>query len=197
MTATSLPAVILAGGLSRRIGGGDKGLLPWGGGTLLSAVVARLEPQAAPVALNANGDPARFAALRLPVLPDSVPGHPGPLAGLLAALDWAEALGSPQVLTVPCDAPFLPLDLAPRLLAAGSPAVAASAGRTHPVAGLWPVALRDALREALAAGERRIGAFAAAQDPTSVDFPVLPGSPDPFLNLNTPEDWAAARAWVP
>jgi molybdopterin-guanine dinucleotide biosynthesis protein A len=178
------------------MGGGDKGLLPWGEGTLLAAVLARLEPQAAPVALNANGDPARFTALGLPVLPDPVPGHPGPLAGLLAALDWAEALGRAQVLTVPCDAPFLPLDLAARLLSAGAPAVAASARLTHPVAGLWPVAVRPALREALAAGQRRIGAFAAAQGATPVDVPVRPGSPDPFLNLNTPEDWATARAWA-
>jgi len=188
--------VILAGGLSRRMGGGDKGLLPWGGGTVLSAVRDRLASQAAPLALNANGDPARFAALGLPVLPDPLPGHLGPLAGLLAAMDWAAALGAPLVLTVPGDAPFLPFDLLPKLLEAGPPAIAASAGRLHPVAGLWPVTLREALREALAQGTRRVRAFAQAQGAQAAEFPVPPGGPDPFLNLNTPEDLLAARGWL-
>ena len=192
----STPAVILAGGLSRRMGGGDKGLLPWGGGTVLSAVRDRLASQAAPLALNANGDPARFAALGLPVLPDPLPGHLGPLAGLLAAMDWAAALGAPLVLTVPGDAPFLPFDLLPKLLEAGSPAVAASAGRLHPVAGLWPVTLAEPLREALAQGTRRVRAFAQAQGAQAAEFPVPPGGPDPFLNLNTPEDLLAARGWL-
>jgi molybdopterin-guanine dinucleotide biosynthesis protein A len=192
----STPAVILAGGLSRRMGGGDKGLLPWGGGTVLSAVRDRLASQAAPLALNANGDPARFAALGLPVLPDPLPGHLGPLAGLLAAMDWAAALGAPLVLTVPGDAPFLPFDLLPKLLEAGPPAIAASAGRLHPVAGLWPVTLREALREALAQGTRRVRAFAQAQGAQAAEFPVPPGGPDPFLNLNTPEDLLAARGWL-
>ena len=195
-----IPAVILAGGLSRRMGGGDKGLLPFGRGTVLSAVLARLASQAAPLALSANGDPGRFAALGLPVLPDPVPGHPGPLAGLLAAVEWAAGLGAAQVLTVPGDAPFLPPDLAARLSAqaraAGAPAIAASAGRSHPVAGLWPVALAGALRKALAQGTPRVGAFAAAQGATAVEFPVPPGAPDPFLNLNTPADLAAARRWL-
>lgn len=187
------PAVILAGGLSRRMGGGDKGLRAFGAGTVLSAVRDRLAAQAGPLALNANGDPARFAALGLPVLPDPLPGHPGPLAGILAALLWAEGLGAPAVLTVPGDAPFLPPDLAARLAAAGAPAVAASGGRSHPVAGLWPVALAPVLRAALAEGRLRVGAFAEAAGARAVDFPVPPGGPDPFLNLNTPADLAAAR----
>lgn len=195
------PCVILAGGLARRMGGGDKGLLPLGGGTVLSAVLARLAPQAAPLALSANGDPSRFDALRLPVLPDPLPGHPGPLAGILAAMGWAAGLGADAVLTVPGDAPFLPPDLAARLAArvraSGAPAVAASAGRTHPVAGLWPVALAGALREAIGRGDLRVGAFARAQGATPVEFPVPPGGPDPFLNLNTPGDLAAARRWLP
>ena len=196
MTPDPTPAVILAGGLSRRMGGGDKGLLHWGDGTVLSAIRDRLAPQAAPLALNANGDPARFATLGLPVLSDPLPGHPGPLAGILAALDWAAALGAPQVLTVPGDAPFLPLDLLPRLSEAGPPAIAASSGRAHPVAGLWPVALAFPLREALAQGTRQVQDFASAHGARPVDFPVPPGGPDPFLNLNTPEDVAQARRWL-
>jgi molybdopterin-guanine dinucleotide biosynthesis protein A len=191
-----LPAVILAGGLSRRMGGGDKGLLPLGPGTVLSAILARLAPQARPLAINANGDPARFAALGLPVLPDPVPDHPGPLAGLLAAMDWAAGLGAPAVLTVPGDGPFLPMDLLPRLHEAGLPALAASAGRRHPVAGLWPVALAPSLREALARGTRKVTAFTDTLDARTVEFPVPPDGPDPFLNLNTPEDLALARRWL-
>ncbi len=191
-----VPAVILAGGLSRRMGGGDKGLLPFGGGTVLSAVLARLAHQATPLALNANGDPSRFAALGLPILPDPVEGRPGPLAGLLAAMDWAAGLGAQQVLTVPGDAPFLPRDLAKRLRAAGAPAVGASGGRIHPVVGLWPVDLRDGLRADLVAGLRRVETFATQQGAIAVAFNPEPGGPEPFLNLNTPEDLAAARRWL-
>ncbi|MBP1807201.1 molybdenum cofactor guanylyltransferase MobA [Rubellimicrobium aerolatum] len=191
-----LPAVIVAGGLARRMGGGDKGLLPWGDGTILSAIRDRLAPQAGPLAINANGDPARFASLGLPVLPDPVPGHPGPLAGLLAAMDWAAALGAPHVLTVPGDAPFLPADLAARLRAAGAPALAASGGRAHPIAALWPVTLADPLRRDLAQGLRRVESFAQAHAARVVNIPIPPGGPDPFLNLNTPEDLAAAARWL-
>jgi molybdopterin-guanine dinucleotide biosynthesis protein A len=192
-----VPAVILAGGLARRMGGGDKTLLPLGGGTVLSHVVARLRPQAGPLALNANGDPGRFAALGLPVLPDPLPGHPGPLAGILAALDWAAFLDAREVLTVPGDAPFLPPDLFRKLSETGSPAIAATGGRAHPVVGLWPVELAQAVREALATGTRKVEAFASAQGARAVDFPVPPDGPDPFLNLNTPEDMAQARRWLP
>jgi molybdopterin-guanine dinucleotide biosynthesis protein A len=178
------------------MGGGDKGLLPFGEGTLLSAVLARVAPQAGPVALNANGDPSRFAALGVPVLPDPVEGRPGPLAGLLAAMDWAASLGAPEVLTVPGDAPFLPRDLVRRLRTAGAPAVGASAGRLHPVVGLWPVTLQTGLRADLAAGLRRVEAFATDRGATPVFFEPEPGGPDPFLNLNTPEDLAEARRWL-
>lgn len=191
------PAVILAGGLSRRMGGVDKGLLVLGGGTVLSAILERLAPQAEPIALNANGDPRRFDALSLAVLPDPVEGRPGPLAGILAAMDWAAGLGASEVLTVPGDAPFLPRDLVRRLGEAGAPALAASGGRTHPVVGLWPVTLRSALRADLAAGLRRVEAFAQAQGAISVAFPAEPGGPDPFLNLNTLDDLAEARRWLP
>jgi molybdopterin-guanine dinucleotide biosynthesis protein A len=196
-TQGGVPAVILAGGLSRRMGGGDKGLLPLGGGTVLSAVLARVAPQARTVALNANGEPGRFGALGLPVLPDPVPGHPGPLAGVLAAMDWAASLGADRVLTVPGDAPFLPLDLLERLGEAGPAAMAASAGRSHPVCGLWPVSLAEALRRDLARGLRKVAGFAEAAGAVPVEFPVPPGGPDPFLNLNTPADLAAARRWMP
>ncbi len=191
-----LPAVILAGGRSRRMGGGDKGLLPFGEGTILSHVLARLRPQAAPIALNANGDPGRFAGLGLPVLPDPVPGHPGPLAGILTAMDWAASMGAPAVLTVPSDAPFLPFDLLPKLYEAGAPAVVATGGRVHHVTGLWPAALAPALRDFLAEGAQRVQDFAQAQGTRVVDIPLPPDGPDPFLNLNTPEDLATARHWL-
>ncbi len=196
MPQDRLPAVVLAGGLSRRMGGGDKGLLPFGDGTVLGAVLARLARQASQVALNANGDPARFADFGLSVLPDPVPGHPGPLAGVLAAMEWAAGLGAPAVLTVPGDAPFLPQDLVSRLLGARAPAIASSSGRSHPVVGLWPVGLAVPLREALAEGTRRVEAFAQMHGAVEVEFPVPPGGIDPFLNLNTPEDLAKARHWL-
>jgi molybdenum cofactor guanylyltransferase len=198
----TLPAVILAGGLSRRMGGGDKGLRPWGDSTLLAAVRDRLAAQAAPLALSANGDPARFMALGLPVLPDPVPDRPGPLAGLLAAMLWAEALGRPLVLTAPCDAPFLPRNLAPRLLArhaaTGAAVVASSGGRLHPVVGVWPVALAPLVAAHLAQGRRRVLDLVEAAGAAAEDFALGPpdGPPDPFLNLNTPADEAAARAWI-
>lgn len=190
------PAVIVAGGLSRRMGGGDKGLRSFGSGTVLSAIVQRLAAQAAPLAINANSDPSRFAALGLRVLPDPVAGHPGPLAGLLAAMEWAAALGATEVLSVPGDAPFLPGDLARRLAQAGAPAIAASNGRAHPVVGLWPVNLAASLRRALAEGRLRVQGFAEAQGAVTVEFPVPPDGPDPFLNLNTPEELAAAARWL-
>ena len=179
------------------MGGGDKGLMAFGGATLLDAVIARLAPQAAPLALNAGGDPTRFSRFGLPVLVDPVPDQPGPLAGILAAMDWAAALGAARVLTVPCDAPFLPADLVARLAASdpARPAIAATQGGTdHPVVGLWPVALAPLVRAALARGERRVGDLTRATGALAVAFP--PGPPDPFLNLNTPADLRAAKGWL-
>ena len=188
-----IPAVILAGGLSRRMGGGDKPLRAWGAGTLLDAVVDRLRPQAAPVLLNANGDPGRFARFGLLVLPDPAPGHPGPLAGVLAAVEWAASRGHRRVLTVPGDAPFLPLDLAARLMEEDAPVCcASSAGRLHPVAALWSASLGPALRGALAAGQRRVAAFAASQGLQVVVWEAAPL--DPFLNVNTPDELRDAAA---
>ncbi len=193
--ATEAPlGMILAGGQATRMGGGDKGLCPFRGGTLLGAVIARFAPQVADLALNAGGDPARLAGFGLPVLADSVPGQPGPLAGILAAMDWAAARGAQSVVTVPCDTPFLPGNLVPRLLLAGGGglALAASGGRVHPTAALWPVALRDDLRAALAQGERKVTIFTDRHHATIADFPLT--SPDGFANANTPADLAALEA---
>jgi molybdopterin-guanine dinucleotide biosynthesis protein A len=186
--------MILAGGQATRMGGGDKGLCPFRGGTLLGAVIARFAPQVADLALNAGGDPARLAGFGLPVVADSVPGQPGPLAGILAAMDWAAARDAQSVVTVPCDTPFLPGDLVPRLLLAGGGglALAASGGQVHPTAALWPVALRDDLRAALAQGERKVTIFTDRHHAAIADFPLT--SPDGFANVNTPADLAALEA---
>ena len=191
------PAVILAGGAARRMGGGDKGRLALGNGTILSSVIDRLAPQAGPLALNANDDPARFADLGLPVLPDPLPDRPGPLAGVLAAMRWGAGQGADMVVTAAADTPFLPCDLVPRLLLAaeGAPIALAATphpgrGRVrHPVFGLWPVALADALEAALADGVRKVVVFAEAHGVADALFP----DEDAFFNVNTPEDLARAR----
>ncbi|OWJ65221.1 molybdenum cofactor guanylyltransferase MobA [Inquilinus limosus] len=199
MAADAALGVILAGGLARRMGGGDKALRLIGGVTLLDRVIARAAPQVSGLWLNANGDPARFARWGLPVVPDDVPGAPGPLAGILAALDWAAAT-RPEVdfvASFPCDAPFIPRDLVARLAAArreegAQIAVAASGGRIHPVAALWPVALRHDLRRALVEeGIRKVERWAGRHGFAVADFA---GDPvDPFLNGNTPEDLQEAE----
>lgn len=186
--------VVLAGGRARRLGGGDKASRAVAGISLLDRVVARLRPQCDAIVLNANGDPRRFQACGLTVVPDDVPDHSGPLAGILAALDWAAArrpdLG--WVASAPADTPFLPRDLVARLHAArrqaGSRlACAASGGRRHPVVGLWPVAIRAELREALVVrGERRVSSWTDAHTVATADWDVR--SRDPFFNVNTPSD---------
>ncbi len=188
-------AILLAGGLARRMGGGDKPLRQLAGRTLLDHVIVRIRPQVAAMALNANGDPTRFAEWGLEVMPDTVAETPGPLAGILAGLRWAAALGAETLLSVPTDTPFLPHDLAARLEAtraeAGVPlACAASGGWTHPVIGLWPVALADALEADLRGGMRKIDAWTAKHGIAHADFPEMP---DPFFNANTPEDLAEAE----
>jgi len=190
--------LILAGGQARRMGGGDKALLPLAGRPMLDHVVARLRSQCDELLLNANGDSARFAGFGLPVVADTVPDFAGPLAGILAGLDWM-ALQRPEMpwlLSVAADTPFLPADLAHRLhaarAAAGTPlACAASAGRAHHAIGLWPVALREDLRRSLAAGERKIAAWTGRHGVATVEWPAEPF--DPFFNVNTPKDLAEAE----
>lgn len=191
--------VILAGGLSRRMGGRDKTLRVIGGQRLLDRVIDRLTPQVDALILNANGDPARFA-VTLPVTPDPLPDFPGPLAGLMAGFDYA-AIHAPwarHLLTVSGDCPLLPADLAARLLAGKGEALAAiasSGGRDHPVIGLWNVTLAPVLRQLLVGqGERRVRAFTSRAGAVAVDWPLEPY--DPFLNLNTPDDIAEAERLI-
>lgn len=199
---TRLPAVVLAGGLSRRMGGGNKALQLLAGETLLTRVLNRLRPQCGAIAINANGDAGQFAEYGLPVIPDSFTGFAGPMAGVLAAIEWAEGMGAEAVLSVSVDTPFLPLDLVACLHKAanrGGIAIAASSDgngqlRDHPTCALWPVALAGELRAALESGQRRIGKFAASHDPGRAVFDDHPV--DPFLNLNTPEDIRQATALI-
>jgi molybdenum cofactor guanylyltransferase len=190
--------LLLAGGQSRRMGGGDKALRRLGGRTLLERVIERLRPQVAALVLNANGDPARFAGLGLPVVADSVPDFAGPLAGVLAGLDWAAA-HQPNcafVASVATDAPFFPTDLVARLIqtlteSGADLACAASGGRAHPVFGLWPVRLRGDLRHALVTeGVRKVDVWTGRYRLATEAFPTDPF--DPFFNANRPEDLAAA-----
>jgi molybdopterin-guanine dinucleotide biosynthesis protein A len=196
--ATAIPGVLLAGGLARRMGGGDKPMRRIAGRTILERVIARLKPQCDGLILNANGDPARFAAFGLPVIPDGVADFPGPLAGILAALDWAAA-NRPEVkwvLSAAADCPFLPRDLVSRLVAAlrdenAELAVAASDGQSHPVIGLWSVALREQLRHALVGEDvRKIDRWTARYRLATVTWPITPL--DPFFNANTMDDIAEA-----
>jgi molybdopterin-guanine dinucleotide biosynthesis protein A len=187
--------VLLAGGLARRMGGGDKPLVRIGGLPLLDHVIARLSPQVAALALNANGDPARFAAWGLPVLADPLPDHPGPLAGVLAGLDFAAAAGMAWLVSVAADTPFIPPDLVVRLHAArgtAAIAVACSGGRTQPTIALYPTHLAADLRAALLAGERKIDRWTARHGVAEAHWPSTPV--DPFFNVNTPEDVAQAEA---
>ena len=193
------PGVLLAGGLARRMGGGDKPMRRIGGRTILERVIARLKPQCDGLILNANGDPARFASFGLPVIADTVADFPGPLAGILAALDWAAA-NRPKVslmLSVAADCPFLPRDLVSRLYQAlaeqkAQLAVAASDGQSHPVIGLWSIALREELRHALVVEDvRKIDRWTARYKLATVTWPTEPL--DPFFNANTVDDIAEAE----
>ena len=203
------PGVILAGGLATRMGGGDKGLLLLGDGTILDHVMARLAPQVDGLALNANGDPARFDAIGLPVLPDPLPGHGGPLVGVLAGLDWAAAEGADAIVTVAADTPFFPRDLVARLCEATRdmprPLALAATPRgdgertksmsrsglvRHPTFGIWPVALRHDLRAALLDGLAKVVLWTERHAGREV---VFDSGDDPFFNVNTPDDLARAQ----
>jgi molybdopterin-guanine dinucleotide biosynthesis protein A len=194
--------VVLAGGLARRMGGGDKGLIRIGGATILERALARVGPQCGGLIINANGDPARFARFGLPVVADDVEGFAGPLAGILAGLDWlaAHAPGVGWLASVPGDCPFLPHDLVRRLhaarVAAGVPLACAKSGDwRHPVVGLWPVDLRTDLRRAVVAeGLRKIEVWTARHGVALAEWPAEPV--DPFFNVNTPEDAAQAQRFA-
>jgi molybdopterin-guanine dinucleotide biosynthesis protein A len=192
--------LLLAGGQSRRMGGGDKALRLLGGIALLDWVIERLRPQVDALVLNANGDRARFARFALPIVADSVPGFAGPLAGVLAGLDWAisHRPDCPYVVSVATDAPFLPADLVARLAhgldeAGADLACAASGGRSHPVFGLWPVRLRDDLRQAVVdQAIRKVDLWTARHRLATVPFDDQPV--DPFFNANRPEDLETAAS---
>jgi molybdopterin-guanine dinucleotide biosynthesis protein A len=198
--------IVLAGGLSRRMGGGDKGLRELGGKPLMAHTIARLTAQAFPIAINANGDLSRFAAFGLPVIPDLTGDRPGPLAGVLSGMRWAEkaAPAARFIVTAACDTPFFPEDMTARFLAAAGsayPAIALAsfAGRTHPVFALWPVSLAGHLQDALTSGARKVGDWIGQHRHFTVEFqPVsLAGAPaDPFFNVNTPDDLAQAAAFL-
>lgn len=191
--------VILAGGLATRMGGGDKGLLQAGDKRLIDHVIDRLSPQVAGLALNANGDPARFTDLNLPVVPDSIEGFAGPLAGVLAGLDWAAEQGADTIVTAAADTPFFPCDLVPclQLAAEGMQHPLALAATPdpkrgqarHPTFGLWPVALRDDLRAALQDGLRKVVLWTDKHDGRTALFPDEAA----FFNVNTPEDLVRAK----
>lgn len=201
--------VILAGGQATRMGGGDKALRPLGGRRILDHVMDRLAPQVAGMALNANGDPTRFD-LDLPIIADSVAGFAGPLAGVLAGLDWAAELGAETIVTVAGDTPFYPCDLVPRLLlaadgmahplalaatqpdGAATKSMLASGLVRHPTFGLWPVALREDLRAALEGGLRKVVLWTDTHAAQLARFPTA--GFDPFFNVNTPDDLARAEA---
>src|SRR3954469_3339045 len=199
MPATPTLGLILAGGFAPRMGGGDKALTRVGSKTILSRVIERMTPQCQRLILNANGDPTRFADTGLPVIPDDVPDFAGPLAGILAGLDWAavHAQEVAYVASAPGDCPFLPRDLVARLhqarAAAGQPLACARSGEwRHPVVGVWPVALRADLRHALTQEDlRKIELWTARRGLALACWPPEPI--DPFFNVNTPEDAAAAE----
>lgn len=200
--AENVVGVLLAGGLSRRMGGGDKTLRLLAGRPILDRIIDRVRPQVGRLVLNANGDPARFAMTGLEVVPDVVPDYAGPLAGVLSGLDWAaeNVPGAPWVASFATDAPFQPADLVERLLAAveresADMACARSGGREHPVFGLWPVRLRHDLRRAMAEeGIRKVDVWTARYRLAAADFDADPV--DPFFNTNRPDDLAEAERLV-
>ena len=205
MTAPEkIAGVLLAGGRSRRMGGGDKCLAELAGKPLLTHVIERLGPQTAALVLNANGDPDRFSAFGLPMVADTVEGFAGPLAGVLAGFTWAKnhTPDARWIVTAATDTPFFPDDLVARLFDATKgqyPAIALaqSDGRLHPVFGLWPVALGDDLSEALTSGTRKVLHWTGRHITTTAEFPLAQfgdATLDPFFNVNSPDDLAHAEA---
>ncbi|MEO1549289.1 MAG: molybdenum cofactor guanylyltransferase MobA [Pseudomonadota bacterium] len=202
MTRLPMPlGVILAGGQARRMGGGDKGLLPLGDARVIDHVMTRLKPQADPILLNANGPAGRFEGLGLEVIADTIPGFKGPLAGVLAGLEAGQARGHEWILTVAADTPFFPSDLGAQLAQAATRAdapIALAQGPDpsrgwvrHPTFGLWSTRLADALRAALEDGISKVVLFT---EPQGAVYARFDGAPDPFFNINTPEDLIQAQA---
>ena len=198
----TIVGVLLAGGRSERMAGEDKSLIDLGGKPLIAHAAGRLRPQVDRLVVNTNGDAARFAFLELPVVPDADGGYSGPLAGLLAGMDWtlANAPGTQWIVTVAVDTPFIPSDLVATLLAASRDAatirLAASNGRMHQVIGLWPTALRDDLPAWLQSGpSKAVRDFLSTKPHIAVDFDTRAGL-EPFFNINTPEDLARARGML-
>ncbi|MDB6177193.1 molybdenum cofactor guanylyltransferase MobA [Paracoccus sp. Z330] len=197
---TRFPAIILAGGRSSRMGGGDKGLLALNGKPIIGHVIDRLARQCQPLLLSANGDPQHWARFGLPILPDDLPDRPGPLAGILAGLDWAAGQGHDAIVSAAADTPFLPDDLVARLATGRGPeGLALAATRTrqglvneHPTFGLWPVSIRARLRARLMQGQRRVRDLARVHGATLVIWDESAGYP--FFNINTPDDLHQARA---
>jgi molybdopterin-guanine dinucleotide biosynthesis protein A len=196
----AIPGVILAGGQAERLGGIDKGLMDLGGTRLIERIIDRLAPQCATLAISANGDPKRYAEFGYPILPDGRAEAQGPLAGVLAGLDWAAMKGFSAIVTVATDTPFFPTDLVARLHSVSQPegfgmAVTEEAGETHwhPTFGLWPVALRHDLRIALQRHQRRMRQFAEGKGVIPVVF-AADGANDPFFNINTPEELTQAES---
>lgn len=191
---TPYPAVILAGGQGQRMGHVDKGLMLLAGRPMLAHVIARIAPQCTSLAINVNGDAVAYRALGLEILADPIKEQLGPLAGVLAALNWAQARGDRAVYTLPNDTPFLPVDLLAHL--AGDPqhpTMAQTLNHMHPTCALWPVSLRDPLEDALNSGTRKLRAFAAEHGGSTVQF----SDEAAFFNVNTPQDLEQAESMLP
>ncbi|WP_088344318.1 MULTISPECIES: molybdenum cofactor guanylyltransferase MobA [Rhodomicrobium] len=203
--ATGIIGIILAGGLSRRMGGGAKALMPLAGRPMVAHVIGRIAPYVDACVLNVNGDASAFAQFGLPIVADSFGDYAGPLAGLLSGMRWAaeHRLEARWVVTAPCDTPLLPENYVDALAAEGpdgaTVVIAASGGREHFASGLWPVALADELAAFLASGERRIQSWIERNPNKTLTFPLIDdgrGGVDPFFNVNTPEELAMAERFA-
>ena len=201
---TDIPGIILAGGLSRRMGGGDKGLLMLGKTTIIERVIDKILPQVGSLAININGDSSRFPDYKLPIIPDSIKGYLGPLSGILAGMEWAFKNGNRYIATVAADTPFLPDDLIKRLHAmvksknlnigiAASRILSGDDVFIHPTFGIWEVALKDDLRDALANDTRKIMFWAKKFKLDYYYFDTSDKLSDPFFNINTEEDLENAK----
>ena len=201
---TDIPGIILAGGLSRRMGGGDKGLLMLGETSIIERVIDKILPQVGSLAININGDSSRFPDYKLPIIPDSIKGYLGPLSGILAGMEWAFKNGNRYIATVAADTPFLPDDFIKRLHAlvksknlnigiAASRILSTDDVFMHPTFGIWEVGLKDDLRNALANDTRKIMFWAKKFKLDYYYFDTSDKLSDPFFNINTPDDLEEAK----